>query len=203
MAEPRLAPAWHGRRGPTCGGHTDGRSSPRDSSPTADERPPGVRVRTADGRRRTSRPSWRTPQQRSERVKLRRALTFLGMTLVLPGSAQIAAGNKRGRPDRRCGSGSACGRCSLLLGLFALVWRSAAIALFTTPTVLRVVQVAADRARHRLGPAAASTPGGSARPPELARRHRLGFAVLSLGPGAAPWSAAWWPRPRSSRPSAT
>ena len=40
-------------------------------------------------------PSLRSSQQRSERVKLRRALSFLGMTLVLPGSAQLAAGNKR------------------------------------------------------------------------------------------------------------
>jgi hypothetical protein len=35
------------------------------------------------------------PQLRSERVKLRRGLTFLGMTLLLPGSAQVAAGNRR------------------------------------------------------------------------------------------------------------
>ena len=39
-------------------------------------------------------PSLRTSQQRSERVKLRRALGFLGMTLIAPGSAQLAAGNR-------------------------------------------------------------------------------------------------------------
>ena len=82
-----------------------------------------------------------TPQQRSERVKLRRGLTFLGMTLVLPGSAQLAAGHR------------AVGRFALrvwvglwaLLGLtalLALVWRGGVVALLTSGVTLRCVQVA-------------------------------------------------------------
>ena len=85
-------------------------------------------------------PSLRTSQQRSERVKLRRALSFLGMTLVLPGSAQLAAGNKR------------LGRVAvwtwvslwvllLVLGVGALVWRSAVVGLFTNASVLVVLQI--------------------------------------------------------------
>ena len=31
---------------------------------------------------------------RSERIQLRRALSYLGMTLLLPGSTQIRAGNR-------------------------------------------------------------------------------------------------------------
>ena len=71
-----------------------------------------------------------TARQRSERVKLRRALTFLGMTLVLPGSAQLAAGNKRvGRIALRIWA--VLWGLLLFSGLLALVWRSGAIALFT------------------------------------------------------------------------
>ena len=67
-------------------------------------------------------PSLRTSQQRSERVKLRRALSFLGMTLVLPGSAQIAAGNKRvGRIA--IWTWISLWALLLLLGVGALVWR--------------------------------------------------------------------------------
>jgi polyisoprenyl-teichoic acid--peptidoglycan teichoic acid transferase len=122
-------------------------------------------------------PSLRTSQQRSERVKLRRALSFLGMTLVLPGSAQLAAGNKT------------VGRIAiwtwvtlwillLVVGVGALVWRSAVVGLFTSSTVLLVLQI---------GLVALGIGWGLlfidawrlSRPPELARRHRLGFAAMS------------------------
>lgn len=78
---------------------------------------------------------------RSERIQLRRALSYLGMTLVLPGSTQIRAGNRT------------VGRIALVvwgllwltaigLGVFTLLDRSAAIALFTNDAALRVVQIA-------------------------------------------------------------
>jgi len=122
--------------------------------------------------------SLHTPQQRSERIKLRRGLTFLGMTLLLPGSAQIAAGNRRvGRIAVRIWVGLLI--AAVLIGLFALVWRSAAIAVFTFGPTLRVVQ---------FGLIALGIGWGLlfldawriSRPPELARRHRLGFAILNL-----------------------
>lgn len=122
-------------------------------------------------------PSLRSSQQRSERVKLRRALGFLGMTLVLPGSAQLAAGNKTvGRIAVR--TWIVLWALLLLTGLGALVWRSAVVGLLTNATVLIVLQ----------GLLIALGVGWGllfidawrlARPPELARRHRLGFAAVS------------------------
>ncbi|HEY5787327.1 MAG TPA: LCP family protein [Microlunatus sp.] len=122
-------------------------------------------------------PSLRTSQQRSERVKLRRALSFLGMTLVLPGSAQIAAGNKR------------VGRIAvwtwislwvalLLLGVGALVWRSAVVGLFTSSTALVVLQVLLVVLGLGWGLLFIDA-WRLSRPPELARRHRLGLAAMS------------------------
>lgn len=110
-------------------------------------------------------------------MKLRRALTFLGMTLVLPGSAQLAAGNKR------------VGRVAvwtwitlwvllLALGIGALVWRSAVVGLFTNSGLLVVLQVLL--VVLGIGWALLFVDAWRlARPPELARRHRLGFAALS------------------------
>ena len=84
--------------------------------------------------------SLRTAQERSERVKLRRGLTFLGMSLVLPGSAQIAAGNRRvGRVAVRIWVGLWI--LAAFVGLLALVWRSGVVELVTNGATLRVVQV--------------------------------------------------------------
>jgi len=123
--------------------------------------------------------TWRTPQQRSERVKLRRAVTFLAMTLVLPGSAQMAAGSKRlGRIALRIWAGLWI--LALLTGLFALAFRGAAIELFTSPVTLRLVQIALIVLG--LGWAALLIDAWRiSRPPDLARRHRLAFSVLSIG----------------------
>jgi len=123
--------------------------------------------------------SLQTSQRRSERVKLRRGLTFLLMTLVLPGSAQVAAGNKRlGRVALRVWA--ALWVLAILTGLFVLVWHSAAITVITRPLTLRVVQ----GVLVALGVAWALLFLDAWRissPPELARRHRLGFALLSIG----------------------
>lgn len=122
-------------------------------------------------------PSLRTPQQRSERVKLRRALSFLGMTLVLPGSAQVAAGNKTvGRIAVR--TWLVLWISLLVLGLGALVWRSAVVSLFTNAAVLVVLQVVL--VVLGIGWALLFVDAWRlARPPELARRHRFAFAALS------------------------
>jgi LCP family protein required for cell wall assembly len=122
--------------------------------------------------------SLHTPQQRSERIKLRRGLTFLGMTLVLPGSAQVAAGNRKiGRFALRIWA--ALWLLALLVGLLVLVWRSAAVQAFTwgpTSVMIEVALVVLG-----IGWAALFVDAWRiARPPELARRHRLWFAALNL-----------------------
>jgi LCP family protein required for cell wall assembly len=123
-------------------------------------------------------PTLHTPQQRSERVKLRRGLTFLGMTLLLPGSAQIAAGNPRvGRFALRVWIG--IWALLALVVLLALVWRGGAISLLTSGLTLRVVQVVLIALGLGWGLLLVDA-WRISRPPELARRHRLGFAVLNL-----------------------
>ena len=119
-----------------------------------------------------------TPQQRSERVKLRRGLTFLGMTLVLPGSAQVAAGNRAvGRLALRVWVGVWVALA--LVALLALVWRSGAVALLTSGVTLRFVQAVLVVLGIGWGLLLVDA-WRISRPPELARRHRLGFAVLNL-----------------------
>ena len=123
--------------------------------------------------------SLRTSQQRSERVKLRRGLTFLGLTLVLPGSAQVVAGHRRiGRVALRIWA--AIWLVALATALFALFWRSAVIGVLTDSVALRVVQVALIVLGLGWGLLFLDA-WRLSRPPELARRHRLGFAVLSTG----------------------
>ena len=118
------------------------------------------------------------PNRSSERVKLRRALTFLGMTLVLPGSAQLSAGNKRvGRIALR--TWAVLWGLLLCTGLLALVWRSGAVSLFTAPLTLRVVQIGLIVLGIGWGLLLLDA-WRIARPPELARRHRPLFALLSL-----------------------
>ena len=123
--------------------------------------------------------SLQTAQRRSEGVKLRRGLAFLLMTLVLPGSAQVAAGNRRlGRTALRVWA--ALWVLAILAGLLVLVWQGPAITLLTRPVTLRVVQVLLVA----LGVGWALLFLDAWRissPPEMARRHRLGFALLSLG----------------------
>ena len=122
-------------------------------------------------------PSLRTSQQRSERVKLRRALGFLGMTLVAPGSVQLATGNKTvGRVALR--TWIVLWALLLLLGIGALVWRSAVISLFTNSAVLFILQVLLVLLGIGWGLLFVDS-WRLARPPEMARRHRLGFAALA------------------------
>lgn len=114
--------------------------------------------------------------QRSARVKLRRGLTFLGMTLVLPGSAQIAAGNMRvGRSALRIWAGL----WALLLAsaLVALLWRNGALALLTYGPTLRVVQGALVLLGFGWG--ALLVDAWRISRPELTRKHRLAFALIS------------------------
>ena len=112
----------------------------------------------------------------SEPVRFRRALTLLLMTLVLPGSAQIAAGSKRaGRYAWRVIAGLLA--IVVFLILLAQVWRSGTINLLVSPNTLRVVQIllillaigwaALFVDAYRLG-----------RPLTLERNHRLTASIL-------------------------
>jgi len=116
-------------------------------------------------------------QVKSQRIKLRRGLTFLFMTLVLPGSAQMAAGNKRiGRFALR--SWAALIGAVVVVGVMAVVWRGGFITLLSSEVPLRILQgllmvIGICWALLMIDAWRIS------RPPELARRHRLGFATLS------------------------
>ena len=110
-------------------------------------------------------------------MKLRRALSFLGMTLVLPGSAQLAAGNKTiGRIA--LWTWASLWALLLALGVGALVWRSAVVGLLTDATVLMALQVVLVVLALGWGLLFIDA-WRLSRPPELARRHRLGFAAMS------------------------
>ena len=76
----------------------------------------------------------------ASRVRFRRALTLVGMTVVAPGSAQLVAGNKRvGRIAMRC---AAAGFAFLLaLVLIGLFWRSELVSLFVRPTFLLMLRI--------------------------------------------------------------
>lgn len=144
--------------------------------PVADERPPVSSSSAEDARHLTT--SLHTPQLRSERVKLRRGLTFLVMTLLLPGSAQLAAGSRRvGRVALRVWL--ALWVLLAAFALLALLWRGAAVRLLTSGPTLPLVQVALVVLAVGWGLLLIDA-WRIARPAELARRHRLGFAVLNL-----------------------
>lgn len=128
----------------------------------------------------------------SEPVRFKRALALLLMTLVLPGSAQIAVGSKRaGRWAWRVIFGLLA--IIAFLVVLSLVWRSGTINILVSPNTLRVVQVlmillaigwaALFVDAYRLG-----------RPLTLERNHRLTASVLDgvlvvLVVGALVWGS--------------
>jgi polyisoprenyl-teichoic acid--peptidoglycan teichoic acid transferase len=76
----------------------------------------------------------------ASRIRLRRALTLVGMTVFAPGTAQLVAGNKRvGRIAMRCAALAVLFVLSLvLLGLFR---KSELVALFVRPGFLLLLRV--------------------------------------------------------------
>lgn len=139
------------------------------SQRTADARIPGSTTRSDQDR---------SARDQSERIKLRRGLTYLGMTLVLPGSAQLTAGNRRvGRIAIRIWAG--LWAAVVLVALLALVWRGGAISLLAFPPTLRIVQVVLAVLGLGWGGLLVDA-WRIARPPELARQHRLGFAIFNM-----------------------
>jgi polyisoprenyl-teichoic acid--peptidoglycan teichoic acid transferase len=147
--------------------------------PSPDSRPKGfqVSVRTADAAPRTP-PTFQTCVERSDRIKRRRGLTFLAMTLVLPGSAQLAAGNRRvGRAALRIWATLWC--LALLAALLALILPEAALAVVTFGPTLMAIQ--AVIIMLGLGWVALIVDAWRlVHPWELGRWGRLGFSALSL-----------------------
>jgi len=81
----------------------------------------------------------RTLQQRCDTIRLRRSLTLMLMTLIAPGSAQLAAGSKRvGRIALRTSLTLLAG--AVTLGIVALVDRRTLFSLVTDPTLLLVAR---------------------------------------------------------------
>jgi LCP family protein required for cell wall assembly len=79
-------------------------------------------------------------QQDLARIRFRRALTLLGMTLVLPGSAQLVAGNKQvGRAAMRAWMATVAGIIVLTVLYFG--WRSMAFRLMTNTTLLGLLRI--------------------------------------------------------------
>ena len=81
------------------------------------------------------------PLQRSQGIASRRGVVLVLMSLVIPGSAQVAAGNKRlGRIALRVWMTLIA--LIIVAGVLALVARPFLISLFAHPITLRVLQVA-------------------------------------------------------------
>ncbi|CAN5171507.1 hypothetical protein BH09ACT11_BH09ACT11_02840 [soil metagenome] len=86
-------------------------------------------------------PAFATASDRAARIRFRRALMLLVMTLVLPGSAQVVAG------DRRMGwialrTVFAVFVAGVLTGLLSMVHHQFAFWLVTTPWILNVIRFA-------------------------------------------------------------
>ncbi|MGQ0632309.1 MAG: LCP family protein [Sporichthyaceae bacterium] len=114
--------------------------------------------------------------RRSERVRFRRALALLGMTLILPGSAQLMSGNKVvGRAALRIVALLLIGGLTSFLilgkdGYIELGLESRPLLLLETAIiVLGLCWLALFIDAWRLG-----------RPPTLIRQHRLVSSVISL-----------------------
>ena len=76
----------------------------------------------------------------ASRIRLRRALTLVAMTVVAPGTAQLVAGNKRvGRIAMRCAMAGAL--FVVVLVLLGLFWKSELVALFVRPGFLLLLRV--------------------------------------------------------------
>jgi LCP family protein required for cell wall assembly len=118
------------------------------------------------------------PQLRSERVKRRRGLTLLAMTIVLPGSAQLVTGNRRvGRLAIRIWA--ALGFLALLAGLVALVSPKLALTVISFGFTVKVMQF--GLITLGLGWAALIVDAWRlGHPQELGRSGQLAFSVLGL-----------------------
>jgi polyisoprenyl-teichoic acid--peptidoglycan teichoic acid transferase len=82
----------------------------------------------------------RSIEERAARVRFRRALALMAMTLIVPGSAQLAAGNRQvGRAAVRIWALLLAG--GFLTLVTAVVWHELVFWLATTPSVLLALRV--------------------------------------------------------------
>jgi LCP family protein required for cell wall assembly len=118
------------------------------------------------------------PQPRSQRVKRRRGLTLLVMTLLLPGSAQLAAGNRRiGRLAIRIWT--ILGFLALLIVVLALIRPKIVLSMITFGPTLPAIQV--SLITLGLGWAALILDAWRlGHPQEFGRSGRLVFSMLGL-----------------------
>jgi polyisoprenyl-teichoic acid--peptidoglycan teichoic acid transferase len=118
------------------------------------------------------------PQTRSARIKRRRGLTLLAMTLVLPGSAQLVSGNRRiGRLALRIWA--SLGFLALLAGLLTLISPKLLLSVITFGPTLTAIQIALIT----LGVGWAALMLDAWRlghPQELGRSGQLVFSALGL-----------------------
>jgi LCP family protein required for cell wall assembly len=130
-----------------------------------------------------------TRARRDARRDRRRAVTLLLLTLVLPGSAQVAAGNRRvGRVALKVWAGLL--GAAVLVGLLALVSREAALGLLTHRWTLAVLQVVLFAVA--LGWAGLLVDAWRlGRPDRLPQRDRRGLLALLVGVLLVPAVVAW------------
>jgi LCP family protein required for cell wall assembly len=139
-----------------------------------------VSIRTAEVAPRPQPPSRKSNKsaEQSERIRRRRGLTLLAMTLVLPGSAQLVAGNCRlGRLALRIWA--SLWFLAVLAVLLALILPEAALTIVTLSSVLIAIKIVIITLG--LGWVALIVDAWRlARPWEFQRPGRLGFAAFSL-----------------------
>jgi hypothetical protein len=117
--------------------------------------------------------SAKTAADRAAQVRFRRALTLMLMTVVLPGSAQLAAGNKRvGHNALRAFAAAVLFMMALVLTL--LVSRDEIIQLFTNVWFLRLLRIGESDAFEQIGAHHSTTTPtrGCAVGTSLSSRHR-------------------------------
>ena len=129
------------------------------------------------------------PQQRSEGIAVRRGIVLVLMSLVIPGSAQLAAGNKRlGRIALRVWLSLIA--LVIVAGVLALVARPFLISLVLHPITARVMQVVV----LVLGVGWALLMVDAwriANPKAMSGKGRLISGVLALALAATTGTAAW------------
>lgn len=113
----------------------------------------------------------------ASRVRLRRAITLVAMTVIAPGSAQLVAGNKRvGRIAMRCAAAGVAFIVSLIM--LAVFWRTEAVSLMTRPGFLLLLRV--GLIAYAVGWAYLVIDAWRiSEPLSLARGHRLMMTVLN------------------------